>query len=143
MGIFASISKTSASRERGKFLAPGQYVVEVVSCRHLKAKIGTDEFFVADFEILESTNGENPVGSMGTWMAKLTGKYVDMALADIKAFIIAATGAAEDIIDEEFIANEVLGGDGSAMAGEKVRVVVEAKTTRAGTTFNKASFRAV
>jgi hypothetical protein len=102
--------------------------------------VGTDEFFVVDFHILESTNPELPRGSTGTWMAKLTGKYPALALADVKAFVMAATDSTEADVGEAEV-TEAVSGDGTLLAGSQVVVTVEDVRTKAGAPFSKHSFR--
>lgn len=139
MGIFSNIGKTQAARPKGQFFTAGQYDVSVVSARHVKSKVGTDEFFVVDFDVVSSTNPALPPGTPTTWMSKLTGKYPDMALADIKAFLMAATGSSEEDVDEDVI-NEAIAGDGTALADSKLKLIVEDVKTRAGLSFSKHNF---
>jgi hypothetical protein len=75
-------------------------------------------------------------------MTKLNGKYPDMALADIKAFVMAATNADEEDVDEATI-EEALEGDGTALAGMALRIVVDNVKTKANTDFSKHNFYAV
>ena len=139
MGIFSNLGKTQAARPKGQFFTAGKYEATVVSARHVKSKVGSDEFFVVDFDLEGSTNPEMPAGTPATWMTKLTGRYPEMALADIKAFLVAATGAGEEEIDEDTI-TEALDGDGTALAGQKVKILVEDIKTRAGLSFSKHNF---
>ena len=94
---------------------------------------------MVDFDLEGSTSPEMPAGTPATWMTKLTGRYPEMALADIKAFLVAATGASEEAIDEDTI-TEALDGDGTALAGQKVKILVEDIKTRAGLSFSKHNF---
>lgn len=140
MGIFSNIGNTEAARGRGTFFTRGTYTASVLSCRHVKSRVGTDEFFVVDFTIVESTSPELPRGSTGTWMAKLTGKYPALALADVKAFIMAATDSTEADVGEAEV-TEAVSGDGTLLAGSVVRITVEDVRTKAGASFSKHSFR--
>jgi len=142
MGIFSNINKTAAARSKGAFLTPGTYVATVVSCRHVRSKLGTDEFFVVDFDLVESTNPELPAGSPVTWMSKLTGRYPDMALADVKAFVMAGTGAGEADVTEDTL-EEVLEGDGTELAGQRVKIVCSEVKTKTGGAFTKHSYYSV
>jgi len=140
MGIFSNVGKTAAARPRGAFFSRGTYTVEVVSCRHVKSGVGTDEFFVVDFDVVSSTSPDIQEGSTATWMAKLTGKFPALALADVKAFIMAATDATEDDVGEAEVM-EAIQGDGTLLAGSRLRVTVEDVRTKAGAAFSKHSFR--
>ena len=140
MGIFNNIGATAAARARGQFFSRGTYTAKVLSCRHVTSKVGTDEFFVVDFDLEESTSSELPSGSTATWMAKLTGKFPALALADVKAFIMAATDAAEADVGETEVM-DAIDGDGSALAGQLVRVQVEDMVTKSGASFSKHTFR--
>jgi hypothetical protein len=142
MGIFSKIGKVGAARPKGQFFTKGRYDVSVVSVRHVESKVGSDQFFVVDFDIQESTNPDLPAGTAATWMTKLNGKYPDMALADIKAFVMAATNADEEDVDEATI-EEALEGDGTALAGMALRIVVDNVKTKANTDFSKHNFYAV
>jgi hypothetical protein len=140
MGIFNNIKNTAAARARGAFFVRGIYLCRVVTCRHVASKVGTDEFFVVDFDVIESNNPELEPGCSATWMAKLTGKFPALALADVKAFIMAATGAAEQDVGETEVM-DAIDGDGSALSGQVVRVQVEDVVTKSGASFSKHSFR--
>ena len=142
MSIFARIGNTAAARGKGIFLTAGTYTVAIVSCRHVKSKVGTDEFFVADLDVQESSNAGVQPGSPATWMCKLTGRYPDMALADVKAFIVAATSAAESDVDESVVM-EAIEGDGTELAGSTLRIRVEDIKTKAGASFSKHNFYAL
>lgn len=142
MGIFGNIGKVGAARPKGVFFTKGRYDVSVVSVRHVTSKVGSDQFFVVDFDVAESNNPDIPAGTAATWMTKLNGKFPDMALADVKSFIMAATGADEDDVDEGTI-EEALDGDGTALAGSALRIVVEPTKTKAGGDFSKHNFYSV
>lgn len=140
MGIFSSIGKTQGTRQRGSFLTPGTYIVEVTACRHVCSQKDGSEYFTAELDVVESNNPNHPVGSPATWMCKLNGKFPQSALADVKSFVVAAVGCVDSEVDEGMIEDHVLGGDGSGMAGERLRVVVEQRKTRSGTDFSKHYF---
>lgn len=140
MGIFSNVGKTAAARPRGAFFSRGTYTATVVSCRHVKSGVGTDEYFVVDFDVVTSTNPDLEAGCSATWMAKLTGKFPALALADVKAFIMAATDSTEDDVGEAEVM-EAIKGDGTLLAGSAVRITVEDVRTKAGASFSKHSFR--
>lgn len=142
MGIFGNIGGVGAARPKGVFLTDGDYELVVVSCRHVKSKVGSDEFYVVDFDVQKSNNPDIPAGTAATWMSKLNGKYPDMALADIKAFLMAATGAEEEDITEETV-EESIEGDGSTLKGSALRIVVTTVKTKKGEDFGKHNFYAV
>lgn len=140
MGVFSSIANTNSTRQRGSYLAPGTYIVEISACRHVQSQKDNSEYFTAEMDVIESNNPAHPVGSPATWMCKLNGKYPQSALADVKAFVVAAVGCGESEVDEALITDHVLGGDGSGLAGERLRIIVEQRKTRAGSDFSKHYF---
>lgn len=140
MGIFSAIESTPGTRQRGQFLTTGTYIVEVQSCRHVVSQKSNDEYFAAELDVLESSNDNYPTGSPATWMCKLNGRYPQSALADVKSFVVACLGCPDSEVTEKLITEHVLGGDGSALAGERVRIVVEQRKTRAGSDFSKHYF---
>lgn len=140
MGIFSNIGKTQGTRQRGSFLTPGTYIVEVTACRHVTSQKDGSEYFTAELDVVESNSPNHPVGSPATWMCKLNGKFPQSALADVKSFVVSAVGCADADVDEAMLEDHVLGGDGSAMAGERLRIVVETRKTRGGTDFSKHYF---
>jgi hypothetical protein len=140
MGVFSGIGSTNPTRQRGVFLQTGTYVVEVSACRHVQSQKDTAEYFCAEMDIIESNNPAMPTGTPATWMVKLNGKYPASALADVKAFVVAAVGCTDADVTEDLLEQHVLGGDGSGLAGERLRIVVEQRKTRSGTDFSKHYF---
>ena len=154
MGIFENMASTPASKGRGSFL-PGGFdgLLEIRSCRVSQSrKVRGTCFFICDMEVLTSNiEGFDP-GRLATWMGKIQGgDFPEMALADVKALVMAATGAEEDDVDEELMdeivgpkkdkkGNDIPGTAGAFLDGEKVRIVVETIKTKAGRDFSKHSF---
>jgi hypothetical protein len=71
--------------ERGKFLHPGRYTLEVVKTI-LKHTRKSGDAFIVEFEVLETTDDEkHPVGTKATWFQKLSD--TDIAFPAIKDFM--------------------------------------------------------
>jgi hypothetical protein len=143
MSIFSGISEVSESRESGVYLTEGDYTLEVHATKLVESKKANASFFVAEGRVLESF-GENAsrVGTFASWVCKLGGMYPESALRDIRGFIKAATGAAAEEINFEFV-ERCVEGDGDLLAGSKVGVRVVLKDTQKGGKFSKHYFRAV
>src|SRR5262245_59041137 len=100
MGIFDKVSdqqvKEAQYFERGIYVKPGSYVVEVLKCKDGTTRppknIG---FFVAEMKVLPSSDkAGHPLGSTMTWMSKAD---KDAFLGNVKHYV----GAAGQIPQEE------------------------------------------
>lgn len=135
MGLFKGIESAKTSKG-GVYPLPGVYTLEITS-----AKTGVSRakrhFFVAEFRVLASTNADRPEGSEMSWMVMLDH---DSALGNIKAFLSAATGSAEDEIDEAGV--EAVVSAANPLKGCKVRASAVNVKTRAGGDFTKMSWSA-
>jgi hypothetical protein len=50
------------------------------------------KFFVAEFEVLESTSPQDPVGCTRSWVAPLEGERAKYSFSDVKNLVFAITG---------------------------------------------------
>ncbi len=98
---YSGLAETELSKSRPR-LKVGTYVLKVLQCRdgNLPEAIGGDFYFASDFEIVESSNDECPAGTEAGWMTVL-GKFPQYFKQDVKAYLIAVTGAGESDITEE------------------------------------------
>lgn len=143
MGLFSNMDKTEAARGNGTWFKPdADFIVEVVTFRHTKSKKNKNEFFIGDFTIIETDHPEHRPDQACTWMTKLTGDWPELALADIKACIKAITGADDDDITESVV-EEVIDGDGTTLAGQRLRISTTLVTLKNGSPFTKHSFYAL
>ena len=139
MSIFAGMKEQTSTRQSGSYLSEGAYNLDIKACKLVTSSKSDQQFFVVEAivrETLTDEGGETSAGSLVSWVCKLGGRYPDSALRDIKAFCIAATGAREDEVDEQFV-ESVVEGEGSLLSGKAVAVTVEEKETKSGGIFSK------
>lgn len=97
MGLFDKI-KDAKSTQGGVYIAPGVYRLKVRCLKQGQARDGRN-FVVAEFETLESTNPERPVGGFQSWMVMLDKRYEETALGNIKGFLSILTSTPEHEVD--------------------------------------------
>jgi len=116
--------------EKGVKLTPGEYVVEIKRCL-FKETQQAGNAFIAEFEILKSTNEERPPGMKASYFCSLVDKAV--AASNLLAFLAACNGvSASDKEDWEAIgeeANEILtaAAEEGILEGKKIRIRAELK----------------
>ncbi len=133
MGMFKGI-ESAVVQEGGVYLEPGEYLLRVAACKEGTSRKG-DEFFVAEFEVVESTNDLRPVGSRVSWM---TMRRFDSFLSNVKGFVCAVAKEEADTIDEE--AADLVVGDSQPLVGEEVRAQATEIETRTGRPFTRVRF---
>ena len=136
MGIFGGIGNVKATAQKGVYLPEGKHLVTIERCKLTESTVGNRTFFVVESTVMESNNDGVSPGTRASWVVKLGGDYPQMALADIKKFAIAVTGADENEVDEEFM-QELVDGPGDLVAGRKVMCEVEEVQTKRGGVFSK------
>jgi hypothetical protein len=140
MGVFGGIGGTSPSQAKGVFLTDGDHKIEVQRVKLIDSKKNQKTYFVVEGKVSASTNVErHPKAQLITWLCKLGGDYPEYALADIKSFTMAASGASSEEVDEEFMEN-VTDGDGDLLSGKVLMINVTTIETKAGGEFAKHSF---
>src|SRR5689334_2270240 len=81
--------------ERAEVFGKGQYFKEGnfrVRTKALKVNNGQNGLcFIAEFDVIESTSAEDPVGSTRSWVVKM-GPTNKNAFSDIKSFMFALLG---------------------------------------------------
>lgn len=136
MGIFSGIN-TARPSDGGVYLGPGAFLLKVIALKQGRSRKKKD-FFVAEFEILESTNKEFPVGSTASWMVTIDRDdedTIDMRLGDIKKFCSVLSRAPLSEVDEAAV--EMLTSAANPAADWLVRGSGTNKKTRAGGDFTK------
>ncbi len=139
MGMFSGIGDASPAAGKGVFLTDGEYELEIHRAKLIESKRVSKTFFIVESKIVHSTSDRHPPGQLTTWLVKMGGDWPEYALADVKAFTMAASGAAEEEVDERFM-EEVVGGEGDLLAGKRVTCSVTTLETKAGGEFAKHSF---
>lgn len=137
MSVFAGIGKVKAS-EGGVYVIPGVYACEIQALKAGKARDGIP-FFVAELLITESDNAQRPVGSMMSWMVKLSPLYLETALGNIKGFLSVVADLPQSDIDEGGV--EAAVSAANPFAGHKIRCSATEITTRAKKPFTKVTWR--
>lgn len=92
MGLFDGLQEAETF-ERGAFLQPGYHSLQLVRClakNTRKSGVG----FIAEFEVLASTNPNHVPGSKATWFQKMLDKNV--AFPALKSFLIGVLGLRSD-----------------------------------------------
>lgn len=102
MSVFGKIAKAQVSLG-GNYLQPGIYLLYVDVLKLVETRKG-DDLYIAEFDILESNNPQQPAGSHASWASNL--KY-DASPGNVKAFLVGLTGVKEDEVDEEGVAASV------------------------------------
>lgn len=135
MSVFAKVNEARAT-EGGRYFEPGNYVVLINRIKHGETRKGVD-FFVVETKVLESDCAAIPAGSECSWMVTLD---KDAALGNIKSFAMAATGCADNEVDEAGILELV--SDRQPLAGQVMRVEAFNKPTRDGKPFTRVKWLA-
>lgn len=141
MGIFDGVREQQVKEaqyfERGNYVKPGRYLVEV-----LKVKEGTMRppknigFFVVEMKVLESSDTkEHPLKSTMTWMTTMD---KDAALGNIKHFLAAAGNITQDEVDLEMCKFAV--SEDNPLAGVCLQVDAVPIKTKADKDFTKVKF---
>ncbi len=81
--------KDAQTFDRGTYLKPGAYTLKIVNCL-TKQTQKSGEGFIVEFEVLESSCPDHPVGSKASWFQSL--KNVQVAFGAIKEFLAAVYG---------------------------------------------------
>ena len=146
---FAGMKDTKASRD-ANYVTPGHYVMRVDGV-HLRENRSNQPIFIIEMTPLHVLSSEtclmnnvntvsNKAGVPCTHLIPLEGKGKDMALPNIKAFLLAAIEGSEDAdIDEETV-NDVV-ADNQPLAGLMLEVTARSIRTKANTDFTKVVYR--
>lgn len=146
MGFFGGIRSAKYS-EGGVYLQPGVYRLRINRCKQGKTRTGVP-FFVAEFEVLESSVEEQPAGSAVSWMVQI--KPDTPALGNIRSFCEVVGGFTFDaeckgLSEEEAQAREdaivaEIVGEANVFAGTIVKASGSNIKTKQGRDFTKVVF---
>jgi len=100
MGAFSGL-KEARSTQGGLYLKPGNYTVQVQKVKMQKSQVGNREFFIAELKVVDSDNEEMKANSEPSWLVELPGKYPELALGNVKAFLHAAFSSMAEAEGEE------------------------------------------
>ncbi len=137
MTIFAGMN-TIPMTEKGNYIKPGVYDVEVYRCKALEPNLQRAQpgAFVAEFKITRSNNADHPAGSLGTWFQGF--KYRESAGSALKQFVTAVLGPEYENQVEQVLAEAT--GPENSLAGMPLHIEAWATTTKAGGQFTRYKF---
>lgn len=138
---FASIDPASG----GVYLkAPGIYVLRVAKVKVDEARAGFP-YFLAEFDIVESSHPELLQGTRASWMATMkNATYKDTFLANVKGFLLAVLQGSQPGFRSEQINDQVImavTGEQQPLTGMLVRAQATDISTKAGNPFTKVLFQ--
>jgi hypothetical protein len=122
-----------SSTAGGAYLTSGQHLFRIHALK-MPPNLRAGECFIAELEVIESTNPDYQKGQSVSWIRNIT-KHKEMALADVKAFLAAVAGCAEEDIDSRGADASV--GPAQPFAGYLVRCEAWQKPTKAGGEFTR------
>lgn len=94
MSAFSGIEKTRVY-QNAPYLAPGQYELSIVALKLVDStKKRGQQFFVAEFRVVTSSNEDFKSGDLVSWMVDMD--HGDTALSNCKAFACAVLDCEED-----------------------------------------------
>jgi len=145
MSIFGSINKTSAasSSAQGEYLSPGfDGILAIVACKLVESRANADTFYIIETTVaVTNMEDEHPEGSRASILIKLGDKW-NYGLADVKSFLMAATGADESDITED-MAEQSVDPEEQPLAELVFACETGSVPTKAGGSFTKHYFKPV
>lgn len=132
--IIENFAKTQTSNKT-PYVIPGDYELEVMSCKNYSSEQTGKTFFIVEFTVLKSNNPERPEGSLMSWHVNYAHKP---ALKNIKEFIKAASNMEPP---KEAITN--VPSQANPLKGAVVKCYASQIKTRANTDFTKTTWRHV
>lgn len=133
MGVFSGIEQAKTFK-KSPYIAPGQYTLSVRSLAVVNSKAGKSRvFFVAEFDVVASTNPEFQPGALVSWLVDMNNG--DTSLSDVKLFASAILDCEEEEVTEA--AMDKLTGPEQPATGIRVKANAFNIVTRAGADFTK------
>lgn len=141
MGVFDGLSekdvKEAKHYERGNYISPGTYLVEVLKFKEgqMRPPKKTD-FVVAEMKVLESSDlVKHPLKSTVTWMATAD---KDAFIGNVKHFVAAASNVDEKEITLKELKEAT--GEDNPLQGVLLRVNAKNVKTKADKDFTHVQF---
>jgi len=98
------VADSKRSQNETVWIQPGKFELEVVRVKDGRADQGEGRpYFVAEFEVMSSTNPDIEVGTVVSWMT-MRGKFKQYFLQDVKNFISAVMKCAPSQVSPEAVA---------------------------------------
>lgn len=139
MGAWAKGVEQAKGSDRGDYLPEGTYDCEVVYSDAFEKRNGGGTLAKVRLRILASNNDEVKSESEQDMCFNIDPSrkdVVDLQLADVRGFVMAAEGALQKDVTEEVI-YYVFTRSNDAVKGKKIRVVATTLTTKSGKPFTK------
>jgi hypothetical protein len=148
MGHFDGIEKAKIFGT-GVYLQPDQlYKLKVLKTEVIKTREKGDAF-IADFEVIESTSPQDPVGSTRNMYISLL-KNKDTAFSNIVQFLVAALGVDYSTPDgKKFAEEDIIPGakalldeacEKNTLASKVVRCQSQSKTSKENRAYTRLNF---
>jgi hypothetical protein len=138
MGLFDNFGQVASAGNSNPYIVPGRYLLSVDRLAVGVSEQGKGEYFAAEFTVVESDVAERPAGSRVSWA--LYPNSSAMAPRNIKSLMKALLEEPDDSRITGEVMRKATEGDGTALAGAKVRVSAHEITTRAGNPFTKINW---
>lgn len=141
----ADFANVDAASGGGVYLkAPGIYTLRVAKVKVDEARAGFP-YFLAEFDIVESSHADLPQGTRVSWMATMkNATFKDTFRANVKGFVLAVIQGGQPGFRSEQINDQVIAAvtsEQQPLTGMLVRAQASDITTRAGTPFTKVLFQ--
>ncbi len=131
------------SSRSGTYFPPDfEGVLEIVKCFHRPSAVGSKEFIIAEFKVVETNLDKVPVGGERSWAHDMAEKFY--GIANTKAFVGAACGFEVDSeecaeLDGDAL-EEAMSVEDNPIVGRWVGLKTNAKKTKAGKDFTVHNF---
>ena len=143
MGVFDTIAGASAPSGSGVYIAPGDYLVELLAVKLFKSSKDGSDIFVVESKVVDvrlAYDGSNKVGETVSLIKNLT-KQPKMAASDVKVFVAAAAEMPFDMVTAATV-EKAVEDDGAAFAGLLMEVHAFNRKTKAGGDFTVVQWAA-
>lgn len=135
MGHFTGINKVEVGNTYA-YIEEGDLTLKINNVQ-LKETRDKGDSYIVDFEVLQSNNEGNPVGSKPSWYQSIIKK--DIAFGQITKFLEAATNTSIKDEHREDLAEASIASD-QPLRGKVVRVKAENVISKAGGTYTRVKF---
>lgn len=139
MGNWAQGVTTAKGSDKGDYLPEGTYDVEIVYTDAFEKRSGGGTLAKARLRILASNNSDVKVESERDMCFNIDPSrkdVIDLQLADVRGFVMAAEKCAQTDVSEE-VMYYIFDKDKGACVGKRIRVVATTLKTKAGNDFTK------
>jgi len=142
MSVYEGIEEVASQRRsQGDtvWIPPGKFELEIVRVKDGKADQGEGRpYFVADFEVISSSNPNVEVGDQISWMTT-KGKFKQYFLQDVKNFIAAATASNTNDVTADVVSECT--SDNQPLVGMVVMADAYNKPSKQGNDFTVVNYR--